>query len=483
VFSRNRIWSLIICGLVLSTGGFALPPLQAAIIYVDKDNACPGAGTSESPYCSIQNAFNAVAAGDTIRLREAASPYNEKATVRNKSGTATHPIIVEPDIGQHPILRYAGNGALRGAIEIRDADYWIIRNLVFDGAGLPTSAWAIALIADTRHLTGHQIVNNTIRNWGDWGGYKSGWQASAITLRTATAANPNQVMHTVVRGNTLESNTSNNIKLLNTRHVIVENNVIQNTKCGRSGNPAPHDYVHAEGIKVAQGGTGAIIRNNLVRNFERSCAMSNPSHAPYTGIYCDTGPDHGEVYGNTVHDIFSDVGGRSSQGIFIESGCDNWKVYRNVVYNIGKYGLRNSSKGVKNADHTQWLNNTVVHVGQAGLVVFRGHKLVIKNNIFVESGNSALEFSDTAVTQGPHVMDHNLYWDAAGGSKVARWGNSSTLNFASWRAICGCDGHSLNVKPRFVSTRAGNEDFQLQPSSPARGAGEEGRDMGILQQK
>jgi hypothetical protein len=41
----------------------------AADVFVDNAVACPGSGTTGAPYCSIQNAFNVVVAGDTIKIR------------------------------------------------------------------------------------------------------------------------------------------------------------------------------------------------------------------------------------------------------------------------------------------------------------------------------------------------------------------------------------------------------------------------------
>src|SRR5919106_4953468 len=81
-----------------------LTAAEAAIIYVDKDNSCPGAGTTESPYCSIQNAFNKVIAGDTIRIRDAVTPYDQNA-ILTTSGMAGSPIIIESAWGHRPIIR------------------------------------------------------------------------------------------------------------------------------------------------------------------------------------------------------------------------------------------------------------------------------------------------------------------------------------------------------------------------------------------
>src|SRR5262245_44988759 len=87
---------------------YSLPSLvEAAIIYVDRDAKCGGNGQSITPYCSIQLAFNNVVAGDTIRIRNSASPYDERALL-TRSGKSWAPIIVEPDLGHNPRIRYSG---------------------------------------------------------------------------------------------------------------------------------------------------------------------------------------------------------------------------------------------------------------------------------------------------------------------------------------------------------------------------------------
>ena len=60
--------SRFMLGFGLMAGLFGFVPAQAAILYVDKDNGCPGTGTSQAPYCRIQNAFNVASAGESFRL-------------------------------------------------------------------------------------------------------------------------------------------------------------------------------------------------------------------------------------------------------------------------------------------------------------------------------------------------------------------------------------------------------------------------------
>ena len=150
-----------------------LTNIQAATFYVGKDNACPGIGTSANPYCSIQNAFNKVAAGDTIRIRDAGTPYSESA-VLTTSGTQFNPIIIESDSGHSPTLRNSGANAQTGVIHLADTDHVTIRNLSFDGTGVQTSRYAIAVYANTKHVVGIMISRNTIKNWGGAGENFSG---------------------------------------------------------------------------------------------------------------------------------------------------------------------------------------------------------------------------------------------------------------------------------------------------------------------
>src|SRR5260370_32818650 len=138
--SRNpSIWVLVLSLAIATLRGV---PAAAAIIYVDKEKSCPGAGTDSRPYCSIRNAFEVVNPGDDIRIRNSATPYDESA-IATRSGTAAAPIIIEPDTGHHPILRYTGKGAMAAVIKLQYVDYWTIRNLTFDGSGVWTSSIAV----------------------------------------------------------------------------------------------------------------------------------------------------------------------------------------------------------------------------------------------------------------------------------------------------------------------------------------------------
>ncbi len=459
--------------------------VEAVIFYVDKDRSCPGSGSSSNPYCSIQRAFDVARAGDTIRIRDAATPYDEKA-VATRSGSSTAPIIVEPDYGHHPTLRYSGRNAQAGVIEIRDADYWQIRGLNFDGRGSQTSRYAVLLYAKSRDITGHQVSKNTFRYWGGSG--ENTKAAAAVALRpswSGSSYNNLSVKNSRISDNLFEYNAFAAIHLWKTKNIVVERNTIQYTKCGRQSDGT----VGATGIKDGEFSVGNIIRNNIIHDHQdvADCLLPNQGFAIYAGIYCDVGSTNGQVIGNVVYNI--DKGesentnpratGSNSIGIFIESRCHDWLVHRNVVYNIGTYGLRNGSNRTADPNRTEWTNNTVYSISRTALWVARGRNLSIKNNILVhDRGIASIDLTKIAIAQGPHSIDHNLYWDMNNGTSIGRWGDYWTRNLTNWRKACRCDPAALSTTPSFMSSVVGVEDFELRPTSAARKAGEGDIDLG-----
>ncbi len=62
-------------GLVFLASHAMVPDAQGATRYVGK-SSCGGAGTSASPYCTIQQGLNSLKAGDTLLVR--AGTYKEQ---------------------------------------------------------------------------------------------------------------------------------------------------------------------------------------------------------------------------------------------------------------------------------------------------------------------------------------------------------------------------------------------------------------------
>ena len=257
-------------------------------------------------------------------------------------------------------------------------------------------------------------------------------------------------------------------------------------RCGRKsdGNRG------ADGIKDTDESTGSLIRNNRIGDHVDSadCLLSDgPAGDTYTGIYCDVGPTNGLIEGNEVYNIDGKTtgtgsGGVGSEGIFIESRCHDWVVRRNLVHHIGTYGIRNGSPSTGDPNRTIIVNNTIAYIRDRAIWFRRGNNLTIKNNIFHHNNATAgIDVHSTAVGQGPHTIANNFYWDMNNGAKVGRWGDFTTRDLTTWQQMCNCDAGVRSINPLFISVANGQEDFRLSASSPARGAGEGGVDVGAYQ--
>ena len=500
--SRLKTVVLLFC-LVLTTAAAATAQVTGsttltvsrAVIYVNKDSSCPGSGTIGSPYCSIQNAFNVAAAGDDIRIQKASSPYDENA-IAQSSGSSGSPIIVESDdASNQAIIRYTGNGAVAGAMEFHDRNYWTIQNLTFDGKGVFTSTMAvwIGLSNSGRWssgpaLTGFRVLNNTFRNWG-------GTEAQESSLSTATQSAIGTLFisggygapvgsftidGTVVQDNLFDTDRMIAISMTSTTHSIVQNNEIKNTTCGRQTSGGPGLAVVIDGMHLITGTvgfvTGDLFKGNLIHDHQLpgSCGLA-PTGDGYweaDGIHGDVYPVGGTIDSNKIWNIDpANVHNGTSTGLHIEAGNFGWTVKNNVIYNIGYAGILNNQQ-TGSGPVNQYYNNTIYSNGsgagnQIGIELRWGFA-VVKNNI-IGVTDLPIYLRSQAITAGGITIDYNDYWNQGTGANVASWNEGAITNFATWKTNCGCDSHSINADPQFVSSST--PDFHLQATSPAINAG------------
>jgi parallel beta-helix repeat protein len=450
---------------------------HATTIYVDKDKPCPGSGTTSSPYCSIQLAFNTVSAGDQILIRDATTAYNENA-ILTKSGTPGSPITVKPDSGHNPNITRVAGGNASGAIQIQNASHVTITGLRFDGAGRQTSRYAIFLkYTSGPAMTGITIDNVQCLDWGGTGTYPQ--QTACINTDSDTPS-----ITATIRNSTFKGNRFASIKVSGGKNVVVENNTITNSKCGLRNTGGAHTV----GIKHGGDSVGTIIRDNQVHTHESYIDCINVVTVTHTdniwaGIYCDTGGNNGLVENNIVHSVNypNTLPSGDSVGIFNESRCSGWTVKNNIVYRVWHKGIRNGSSSTGDPNNNTYINNTFSNIRLLGIWIRRGANHTIKNNIIqVDFSGVPIEINATAATQGGHQIDYNLYWDMQSGSKVGRWSDSTTRDLTNWRQQCNCDARALSSDPLFVNTAIGSEDLRVRSSSLARGAGEGGVDIGAF---
>jgi parallel beta-helix repeat protein len=327
-------------------------------------------------------------------------------------------------------------------------------------------------------MAGIKIGHITCSNWGGTGIATR----QAACIRTTSNARA-QTISVAILNSTFIGNRFSSLRLSYSKNTVIEGNTITNQKCGLTNQGS----LHWAGIKIGGDSTGMTIRNNRIDSFESysDCLIdvtpTNTKLMIMAGFYCDTGGNNGVIEKNVIHtlnypNVFSTG---DSVGIFLESRCSGWTVKDNIVHKIGHKGIRNGSSGTGDPNNNTLLNNTFANIGLRGIWVRRGANQTIKNNIVhVNPSGVPIEFHATAVAQGGHQVDYNLYWDMQDGSRVGQWGDTLTRNLASWRQSCQCDGGALSANPSFINVSAGSEDFRLTSSSPARGAGERAIDLG-----
>jgi parallel beta helix pectate lyase-like protein len=478
---------------------------ESAIIYVDKDNSCPGAGTTDNPYCSIQNAFDRnLKRGDSIRIRDAATAYDQNALLNNKSGSSGNPIIIEPDTGNNPTIRYSGNGSQNAAIEIRDSSYVIVRNLTFDGTGIAPSQSAIRVQASTHDISGNEVYGNTFLNWS--GSEAQDVHNISVVLITSTGLRGGSVPRgTLVHDNTFTNCRHVAIGLPGAQNPEVYNNTVTGLKSGHNFGSGTRTSIEATAITSGSWGgaaapannsQGANIHDNSLHDFEPypSNGLPNKATAAYhviSGFHADVNADNGQLVRNLIYNINQGIRDGAGVGIFIESRCDGWVVKENRIYHMGNAGILNGRSGTGDANNNQFINNVVDDAGY-GLWAQRGFNLTIKNNIFSRCSILAIFIDAIAASEAPHTIDYNDYY-STDSNRIGKWNASCTdgmnCTFDAWKttiqAVTGQsadDTHAISTDPLFVSATTGSEDYHLKtsPASPCINAGLNGVHIGAF---
>src|SRR5262249_5061920 len=132
----------------------------------------------------------------------------EQVTKITRSGTATSPVVVEPDVGHDPILRNGdiANGGETAVFYIQGASYVTVRHLTFDGNGVEPSV-AIRVSPAGADVHGNQIIGNTFRNWGGFESDSTNQPPVMVTGGWSEVASADPVpVDTLVKRNRFEAN-------------------------------------------------------------------------------------------------------------------------------------------------------------------------------------------------------------------------------------------------------------------------------------
>ena len=161
------------------------------------------------------------------------------------------------------------------------------------------------------------------------------------------------------------------------------------------------------------------------------------------------------LHHNLMHDITSHSYG--GWGIYFDEGSQGIVAENNIVYRTKSSGFH-QHYGREN----RLSNNIFAFGGEAQLMRSRDEphlSFIFEHNI-VYWKDAPLLGSNWNGDKTKFQLDHNLYWDCAGGTfKFAG------LSFEDWQKKRGQDEHSLIADPLFADPEHG--DFSLKPGSPA----------------
>lgn len=417
---------LVLLALICPLAAHAAP---GDTYYVDKNHSNASdanSGTESLPWKTIQHAANTLTAGETVLVKEGiytelfgGSPEITLQAVKpQNSGTASNPITYEAHPDHRVVLDQQNSGP---GFYVEDMDYitisgFEIRN-TFIGGGVYTADGSIETIVENCHI--HHIDGSPGSNVGG--------------IRFDNCINcvaRDNVIHDVnVAGtHTQFTNGANSagIHSFGMENTVIENNEIYNTYNG---------VFH----KRSSGNKGAIVRYNVIHDTTQGVFYS---------VQANGSPPHidQEIYNNIFFNVVNGVTNDAHDAASVSSGLD---IYNNV------FDVSNGALEVHDVEDIQFFNNIVL--------------LAAGKSIYID------EFHNTPSTLT--YFDNNCYYQAQqfavqlGGPAEAIYGN-----LGSWRSATGHDMASLLTDPLFVDRNA--RKYQLQSSSPCKGGGQSGEDIG-----
>ena len=453
----------VLLGTLVAAHLSFLPPMlrvtapQAAIWYVDQDQACPGNGSSGTPFCSINNAMvnSALQAGDRIHIRNTNSGIHlecNAGAASPKSGTSTAPIVIEYDPTnppQRPYLRCTQSNHSVGVISIFDRDYWTIKGLTFDGGTTWTSRFAIFHKASSRNTFGFRVEGVTIRNWG--GTERQGNQVLGIAVTAQNADNPSFRPHDVrITGNTIHAVRWSGIYLQGAVNPEVDHNDVYDIKCGvRTVNGLINRLQVAAiyifgAVSAASAGIDGRVHHNNIHDIPgpEACGLDGENlHLYLWGIYVYKHVNRLIIDANTLSAI-----GAFGKGWCVEVGDgDENTITNNTCASPGGTAYIN-----EDGSNNVWDNNSASNVtDRFTFVLYSGSDVQWTNNDMTDSRGVWVHDAAFQPGAGGHIFNFNSYNRPPGRSRIFKWGSSGSnlIDFATWKSTCAAQCPSCTCDP------------------------------------
>jgi hypothetical protein len=395
------------------------PALSQSTYYVSPSGTdIATSGSSTSPFKTLAYAATRVIAGDVVLVK--AGTYAETTDIRPVSGTAGNMIVFKPDVGAEGKVLFSS-----GRFNLDSRNYIRVEGFRFEGYTVTNEV--INLVRGSKNV----VQNNTFKK--------------------ITASNVIQLMESLdnaIRNNRFDSITGDMVKVnaRSFRNLVTENSFVNSTGIGIG---CSETYVER----------GTQVDGDNVYAFNTFSGLAGNS------MWFDRNGSGNVVLRNEAYNSYC--------LFFNESRCvRNW-AYENIGVGVGA-GLESANYNTGHTANARYINN-VLYNSNTSFLIDKSWYDEIRNNIVYKTSTSGvcMRFTATAQSQGPQIFKNNL-WLQDGKSNTFTY-KGTDVNYATFASGVGETG-GLTVNPKF--TNAGGNDFTLQSTSPAKGAGTNGKDLG-----
>ena len=459
--------SKALIGFVLLTAAGATA--QASTYYVATNGNNANAGTSASPWKTIQYAADHVRAGDTVYIRGGA--YKESVNI-SVSGSAGNFITFQSAPGETAVVDGTGLTVQgqRGLININDKSYIRIVGLEIakystsSTANIPVGIW----------ITGAgsyiQILNNHIH---DIKNSARGDAANALGLAVYGNNATSSINNLTIDGNEIDHLTLGSSESLvvdgNVQYWSITNNVVHDN------NNIAIDAIGYEGVSSSEATDQArdgVISGNTIYNIS---SYGNPAYGneyAADGIYCD-GCTRVIIERNTIHhtdfgvEVASEWSGKRSTDVTVRSNL----IYSNNAAGLTIGGYDSGRGGTERCNfvNNSFYNNDTKKTGAGEIQIqYYATNSAFKNNIVYASSENLFIYDYT--NSSAVDVDYNLYFSSGGAANSGwTWNEAEYQGFDNYRTASRQDAHSVFADPRYVSLTT--PDPHVATASPAVNAG------------